>query len=189
VTTSRTRLRTILVIRVSSFLRISRASHASTGGNLKEFHERLRAKVDEHETKHPWCHLNDIKAIKDDYEHPDRPTPQSETHLPSIHTSKSSMSRNYPRAKADVSAATTRSTRLVCSFLANEVVSAALRTARCTARRRTSVARSASRSSALQNEALQDAASTGPSSQMMKTSKTSALDPSLHLQSQILQTL
>lgn len=61
------------------FLKYLKSIARLNGGNLKEFHERLRAKVDEHEAKHPWCHLNDIKAIKDDYEHPDRPTPQSES--------------------------------------------------------------------------------------------------------------
>ncbi|KAL1645636.1 hypothetical protein SLS61_008196 [Didymella pomorum] len=60
------------------FLKYLKSIARLNGGNLKEFHERLRAKVDEHEAKHPWCHLNDIKAIKDDYEHPDRPTPQSD---------------------------------------------------------------------------------------------------------------
>lgn len=46
-------------------------------GNLEEFHARLRAKVDKHEAKHPWCRLSDIKELKDEYENPDRPEPQS----------------------------------------------------------------------------------------------------------------
>lgn len=60
------------------FLKDLKSIARMNGGNLKEFHDRLRAKVDKHEAKHPWCRLNDIKAIKDDYEHPDRPEPQSE---------------------------------------------------------------------------------------------------------------
>jgi hypothetical protein len=61
------------------FLKDLKSIARLNGGNLKEFHYRLRAKVDEHEAKHPWCRLNDIKAIKDDYEHPNRPAPQSES--------------------------------------------------------------------------------------------------------------
>ncbi|RMZ74144.1 hypothetical protein GMOD_00005003 [Pyrenophora seminiperda CCB06] len=47
---------------------ISRLNH----GNLVEFHEILRGKVALHEPKHPWCRLADIKAIKDEYEHPEK---------------------------------------------------------------------------------------------------------------------
>jgi hypothetical protein len=45
------------------------------GGNLALFQADLRAKVDLHEEKHPWARLTDIKEIKDEYEHPNRPPP------------------------------------------------------------------------------------------------------------------
>ena len=60
------------------FLKDLKSIARLNGGNLEEFHERLRAKVDGHEAKHPWCRLADIKEIKDEYEHPNRPEPQSE---------------------------------------------------------------------------------------------------------------
>ncbi|KAL5121903.1 hypothetical protein ACEQ8H_000119 [Pleosporales sp. CAS-2024a] len=44
-------------------------------GNLDVFQADLRAKVAKHEEKHPWCRLNDIREIKDEYEHPDRKPP------------------------------------------------------------------------------------------------------------------
>ncbi|KAF2710453.1 hypothetical protein K504DRAFT_490572 [Pleomassaria siparia CBS 279.74] len=43
------------------------------GGNLTEFQDRLRAKVDVHIDEHPWCRLADIKEIREDYEHPPKP--------------------------------------------------------------------------------------------------------------------
>ncbi|KAF1929870.1 uncharacterized protein M421DRAFT_4300 [Didymella exigua CBS 183.55] len=60
------------------FLKDLKSIARLNGGNLKEFQDRLRAKVDTHEAKHPWCRLNDIKDIKRDYERPDEPEPQSE---------------------------------------------------------------------------------------------------------------
>jgi hypothetical protein len=60
------------------FLKDLKSIARLNGGNLGEFHERLRAKVDQHEARHPWCRLADIKEIKGEYEHPDRPEPQSE---------------------------------------------------------------------------------------------------------------
>lgn len=61
------------------FLKDLKSTARLNGGYLEESHEHLRAKFDEHEAKHPWCRLSDIKAIKDDYEHPNRPAPQSES--------------------------------------------------------------------------------------------------------------
>jgi hypothetical protein len=43
------------------------------GGDLTIFQDDLRAKVDLHEEKHPWARLSDIKELKDEYEHPNRP--------------------------------------------------------------------------------------------------------------------
>lgn len=42
-------------------------------GDLNIFQTDLRAKVVAHEEKHPWCRLSDIKELKDEYEHPNRP--------------------------------------------------------------------------------------------------------------------
>jgi hypothetical protein len=44
-------------------------------GDLATFQADLYAKVALHEEKHPWARLGDIKEIKDEYEHPDRPAP------------------------------------------------------------------------------------------------------------------
>lgn len=41
-------------------------------GNLTEFQADLRAKVEKHEPKHPWCRLADIKELKAKYVNPDR---------------------------------------------------------------------------------------------------------------------
>ncbi|KAF9692550.1 hypothetical protein EKO04_009607 [Ascochyta lentis] len=60
------------------FLKDLKSIARLNGGNLEEFQARLRAKVDKHEAKHPWCRLSDIKEIKDEYEHPNRPKPPSE---------------------------------------------------------------------------------------------------------------
>ncbi|KAJ8107818.1 hypothetical protein OPT61_g8598 [Boeremia exigua] len=60
------------------FLKDLKSIARLNGGNLQEFHQRLRAKVEQHEAKHPWCRLADIKEIKDEYEHPNRPAPPSE---------------------------------------------------------------------------------------------------------------
>ncbi|KAH6612732.1 hypothetical protein C7974DRAFT_84508 [Boeremia exigua] len=60
------------------FLKDLKSIARLNGGNLDEFHFRLRAKIDKHRDKHPWCRLADIKEIKDEYEHPDRPEPESE---------------------------------------------------------------------------------------------------------------
>ncbi|KAF1942719.1 hypothetical protein EJ02DRAFT_160242 [Clathrospora elynae] len=53
---------------LKDLMAISRLKH----GNLAEFHADLRAKVDLHEAKHPWCRLSDIRELKDEYENPDR---------------------------------------------------------------------------------------------------------------------
>jgi ATP-dependent exoDNAse (exonuclease V) beta subunit len=58
------------------FLKDLKAIARLNKGNLSEFHARLRAKVDKHEVKHPWCRLSDIKELKDEYENPNRPAPQ-----------------------------------------------------------------------------------------------------------------
>ncbi|KAF2683506.1 hypothetical protein K458DRAFT_304926 [Lentithecium fluviatile CBS 122367] len=42
------------------------------GGNLAAFQELLRAKVNKHEAKHPWCRLADIKEIKAKLQNPDQ---------------------------------------------------------------------------------------------------------------------
>ena len=60
------------------FLKDLKSIARLNGGNLEEFQERLRAKVDKHKPKHPWCRLTDIKEIKSEYEHPDRSESQSE---------------------------------------------------------------------------------------------------------------
>ena len=41
-------------------------------GDLAAFQADLYAKCALHETKHPWCRLNDIRELKDEYEHPER---------------------------------------------------------------------------------------------------------------------
>jgi len=41
-------------------------------GNLSEFQEKLKFKVQQHENEHPWCRLADIKEIREDYENPPR---------------------------------------------------------------------------------------------------------------------
>jgi len=47
-------------------------------GNLAVFQADLRAKVDLHEEKHPWCRLSDIKEIKEHYQNPNKPAPVEE---------------------------------------------------------------------------------------------------------------
>lgn len=61
------------------FLKDLNAIARINGGDLDEFHARLRAKIELHEDyeKHPWCRLTDIKAIRIEYENPNRPEPQS----------------------------------------------------------------------------------------------------------------
>lgn len=54
------------------FLKDLMAISRLKNGNLNEFQDDLRAKVELHEPKHPWCRLGDIKDIKDEYEHPGR---------------------------------------------------------------------------------------------------------------------
>ena len=58
------------------FLKDLKSIARLNGGDLDEFHTRLRAKVQLHEPKHPWCRLADIKELKDEYENPNRPEPQ-----------------------------------------------------------------------------------------------------------------
>lgn len=59
------------------FLKDLKSIARLNGGSLNEFHERLRAKVQSHADKHPWCRLADIKEIRADYENPERLEPQS----------------------------------------------------------------------------------------------------------------
>lgn len=40
-------------------------------GDLDQFHVDLRAKVEQHAERHPWCRLADIKALKKMYQNPD----------------------------------------------------------------------------------------------------------------------
>ncbi|KNG49192.1 hypothetical protein TW65_04173 [Stemphylium lycopersici] len=54
------------------FLKDLMAISRLKNGNLAIFQDDLRAKVALHEPKHPWCRLNDIREIKDEYEHPER---------------------------------------------------------------------------------------------------------------------
>ncbi|KAJ4983728.1 hypothetical protein SVAN01_10763 [Stagonosporopsis vannaccii] len=60
------------------FLKDLKSIARLNGGDLHDFHNRLRAKVSEHEPKHPWCRLADIKEIKYEYDHPNRSEPQPE---------------------------------------------------------------------------------------------------------------
>ncbi|KAF2832265.1 hypothetical protein CC86DRAFT_424662 [Ophiobolus disseminans] len=57
------------------FLKDLMAISRLKNGNLAVFQTDLRARVDLHEAKHPWCRLSDIKELKDEYEHPNRPPP------------------------------------------------------------------------------------------------------------------
>ncbi|KAH8726344.1 hypothetical protein GQ44DRAFT_771523 [Phaeosphaeriaceae sp. PMI808] len=41
-------------------------------GDLNAFVTDLRVKVGNHEAKHPWCRLADIRELKDEYENPNR---------------------------------------------------------------------------------------------------------------------
>jgi hypothetical protein len=54
------------------FLKDLMAISRLKGGNLVEFQDDLRAKVENHEEKHPWCRLGDIKELKDEYQNPGR---------------------------------------------------------------------------------------------------------------------
>jgi hypothetical protein len=55
------------------FLKDLMAISRLKNGDLDLFQEDLRAKVALHEPKHPWCRLQDIKELKDEYLHPNRP--------------------------------------------------------------------------------------------------------------------
>jgi hypothetical protein len=55
------------------FLKDLMAISRLKNGDLDIFQSDLRAKVDLHEAKHPWCRLQDIKELKDEYLHPNRP--------------------------------------------------------------------------------------------------------------------
>jgi hypothetical protein len=55
------------------FLKDLMAISRLKNGDIDVFHADLRAKVALHEPKHPWCRLADIRELKDEYEHPDRP--------------------------------------------------------------------------------------------------------------------
>jgi len=57
------------------FLKDLMAISRLKNGDLAVFQADLRAKVDLHEEKHPWARLSDIKELKDEYEHPNRPPP------------------------------------------------------------------------------------------------------------------
>lgn len=52
------------------FLRDLSAIARVNNGNLAEFQQKLRAKVAKHTEKHPWARLEDIRAIKANYEKP-----------------------------------------------------------------------------------------------------------------------
>jgi|SRR5690242_2864784 len=68
------------------FLKDLKSIARLNGGDLHAFQDRLRAKVSQHEPKHPWCRLADIKEIRYEYEHPNRPEsqPEVESSLSSI---------------------------------------------------------------------------------------------------------
>ena len=55
------------------FLKDLMAISRLKNGDLAFFQTDLRAKVAQHEPKHPWARLGDIKELKDEYLHPDRP--------------------------------------------------------------------------------------------------------------------
>ncbi|KAF1920124.1 hypothetical protein BDU57DRAFT_463758 [Ampelomyces quisqualis] len=57
------------------FLKDLKAISRLKNGDLALFQADLRAKVALHEPKHPWARLNDIREIKDEYEHPNRVKP------------------------------------------------------------------------------------------------------------------
>ncbi|KAF2034786.1 hypothetical protein EK21DRAFT_43156, partial [Setomelanomma holmii] len=54
------------------FLKDLKAIARIKGGDLALFQADLREKVAQHEPKHPWARLADIKELKDEYEHPNR---------------------------------------------------------------------------------------------------------------------
>lgn len=54
------------------FLKDLMAISRLKNGDLTAFQADLYAKCALHEPKHPWCRLNDIKQLKDEYEHPER---------------------------------------------------------------------------------------------------------------------
>lgn len=68
------------------FLKDLKSIARLNGGDVDEFHSRLRAKVQLHEPKHPWCRLADIKELKDEYENPNRlpPQPKPESSVSSV---------------------------------------------------------------------------------------------------------
>jgi hypothetical protein len=53
------------------FLKDLKAISRLKDGNLAVFQADLRAKVELHEEKHPWCRLSDIKELKAEYENPE----------------------------------------------------------------------------------------------------------------------
>jgi hypothetical protein len=55
------------------FLKDLMAISRLKNGDLALFQADLRAKVALHEPKHPWARLGDIKELKDEYLHPNRP--------------------------------------------------------------------------------------------------------------------
>jgi hypothetical protein len=58
--------------------------------DLASFQADLYAKCALHELKHPWCRLNDIRELKDEYEHPER-----KNRVQIIETSSSSSTDSY----------------------------------------------------------------------------------------------
>lgn len=54
------------------FLKDLMAISRLKNGDLAAFQADLYAKCALHEPKHPWCRLNDIRELKDEYEHPER---------------------------------------------------------------------------------------------------------------------
>lgn len=151
------------------FLKDLKAIARLNGGNLDEFQARLRAKTDKHEAKHPWCRLSDIREIKDEYEHPNRPEPQSDyessassidSYLKELHEpelpkgSKGSRKRNHEVYEARLQLPRKRKSFYHLSYLSTNImqraVSAALRMGPSIVRRsiRTNVARFANQPSA-----------------------------------------
>ena len=60
------------------FLKDLMAISRIKNGDLALFQADLRAKVALHEENHPWARLNDIRQIKDEYEHPNRYDPSKD---------------------------------------------------------------------------------------------------------------
>lgn len=98
------------------FLKDLMAISRIKNGDLATFQSDLRAKVEAHEEKHPWCRLSDIKELKDHYQNPNRPPPPEpesaatsstdsyleELHEPDMPGSKRGRQRNHEVYEARV---------------------------------------------------------------------------------------